>query len=253
MQHDNPKISDPPPSRLKRWLTLPSFVLVGALFVFHFLVIAVELMPDNPIGHQYKYQVAGYLEPFFTQNWNLFAPNPINSNVTLRYRFEMFDSGQKKTTSWLDATTPVIETKHASFWTPSQRFAKFMTSSFVNVQKARERIFEHIADTDSLSADSTVALAFYKKAIQFSSGHRAIQHFALSVFRSHTGTLITEYDSVRARYRIYTARFPRFSERKLDYFDLDHYEFVQQTSDPFLLRPGFRRTRDQRQPAVASQ
>ena len=216
-----------------RWIAASA---IAGLFAAHFLIVSLGLFPDNPVSHQYKLERAAYMEPLFSQNWSLFAPNPINSNMNVLYRFEAYRGGEMERSEWVDAMTPLVEAKRAHFWSPVQRITKFLTGSMQGVNQANNDAYEFIQKTDSLKADSVAADQFYRQVVRGSMGHQALAQYGESVFQRHAGADVAAYDSVLAQYSIHVAKFPRFSKRDLDYFDLENYEFSQRPSEPFRLR-----------------
>ena len=58
-------------------------VLAAFLFVAHFTVTALYLTPLNPVKLRLYPYMQAWMSPLFTQNWHLFAPNPVASNYSL--------------------------------------------------------------------------------------------------------------------------------------------------------------------------
>jgi hypothetical protein len=81
--------------------------LVAALVV-HFGFTLLYLMPANPIGLRVRPVVSGYVDPFFTQNWALFAPDPIVDTRELLVSCRHPDGrGGSTDTPWANITTPL--------------------------------------------------------------------------------------------------------------------------------------------------
>lgn len=82
-----------------------AFFLVG-LLVLHFAATFLWNAPPSPVKDALGDQVRGYMRPFFTQNWSLFAPNPVNSEdeLLLRARSTVPETGDIRTTEWISAT-----------------------------------------------------------------------------------------------------------------------------------------------------
>lgn len=58
--------------------------------------------PTNPVSQRYVKQIDWWMDPLFTQNWRLFAPNPISENVTVQVRASLAPNGV--VTGWMDLT-----------------------------------------------------------------------------------------------------------------------------------------------------
>ena len=123
------------------WLNSPTIssivkYLFVVIFIVHFSILFFYQLPDNPLKHEFKYEIHSYVDPFFTQTWTLFAPNPINSNMSLLMRFEYENKdGKSKTVDWIDITESLIEDRKKSFWSPSQRMSKFTQSCMSDIQE----------------------------------------------------------------------------------------------------------------------
>lgn len=221
-----------PSDKIRKWT---SFLLLGSgilLLGFHFLVIALSLSPDNPLKHQYKIQISRYVEPFFSQSWNLFSPNPINSNMTVLLKFKIFERGRVDTTQWVDIMAPLIDHRKTHFWSPAQRVTKYLTSCMHSILENRKITLDFIAKDDSLSKDSLAAAKFYSRLSKEWFGHQAIIQYANYVFQKMSGEWrLQGMDSVFVTYKIFDAKFPRFSKRKQDYFDLKNYQFAEYQSE----------------------
>ncbi|WP_174856253.1 DUF5819 family protein [Streptomyces otsuchiensis] len=94
-------------------LSWPSRLLiataVGVLTVFSAWHIAVGFLyvaPANTVSREYSSVIRdGYANPEFEQNWKLFAPNPLQSNVAVEARVELSaEDGGTETTEWINLT-----------------------------------------------------------------------------------------------------------------------------------------------------
>lgn len=52
----------------------------GALLGAHMTMAALSQAPLSPVKLVYGNRVAGYLDPYFSQNWQLFAPTPVSDD-----------------------------------------------------------------------------------------------------------------------------------------------------------------------------
>ncbi|MEU3598864.1 DUF5819 family protein [Streptomyces sp. NPDC006798] len=74
--------------------------LVGAV---HLLMVFLHVAPSNTASKEYSEAVDGWVLPEFEQNWKLFAPNPLQQNITIQVKAELSGAGgEKKTTEWID-------------------------------------------------------------------------------------------------------------------------------------------------------
>lgn len=228
-------------TRLRRWgPRLGKGLLHGTLLLLllgHFTVVAFSLLPANPISHQFKYQIEGYVDPWFSQTWNLFAPNPIASNQRLLFRYDVYRGGQRSTSSWVDVVEPLTQLKKDSYWSPVQRILKHLSSSTNETIEIQNKALKFVAKQDSLKNDPDKTKRFLRGVIEQSPGHRALVQYSQHTFRRlrQTQPAWQRADSVLVTYRILHQQFPRFSKRQLDYFDERNSRYSHLTSEPHRL------------------
>lgn len=208
-----------------------------AILVIHFGILFLHQLNENPIQHEYKYKLHSYVDPFFSQAWTLFAPNPINTNMSLLMRFNyQMEDGRSRETEWIDITEPLIKDRKENFWSPAQRISKFTQSCMSNVNDNHKLILEQITKVDSLAKDTIKAKSFYKNALMTTYGHNSLLQYSKYIARSYFFENNIQPKRVEIRYRILNAKFPRFSKRDEDYYNLNNYEFNELTSDYYLIK-----------------
>ncbi len=82
-----------------------SFIAVAiAIFGLHLVSVTLAALPPNRYSDAVQGQTA-YLDPYFTQNWRLFAPNPISEDRNLLFQGAYLRAdGTPATTDWVDWT-----------------------------------------------------------------------------------------------------------------------------------------------------
>lgn len=84
-------------------------LVIAAIAVFQMLSVTLAALPTNKLSSSLS-STTSYLNPFFTQNWRLFAPNPISDDRTLWFRGEyVSESGDTQTTDWIDWTSVELD------------------------------------------------------------------------------------------------------------------------------------------------
>ncbi|MBY0435056.1 MAG: hypothetical protein K2U26_13175 [Cyclobacteriaceae bacterium] len=215
-----------------RYLKICAYLCGVGVLIAHFTFVGLYLLPDNPIKHQFKYELRGYVNPFFSQSWNLFSPTPINSNMTLLLQFKVYKSGAFDTTKWVDVYDPLIKEKRAKFWSPVQRLSKFMTSCMQSAIESNQSIVRTLKEDSTLLRDSIKANRVYHAYMASTFGAQSITQYSKYVLRRiFINENVDAFDSVFVKYEIFDSKFPRFSKRELDFFDLDNYTFAKVTSD----------------------
>ncbi|WP_405012282.1 DUF5819 family protein [Kitasatospora sp. NBC_01539] len=72
-------------------------ILLGAVFL--------HVAPSNAVSQRYQQQVDGIVFPELEQNWKLFAPNPLQENVSVDVRVQtVADDGGVHTRDWVGLT-----------------------------------------------------------------------------------------------------------------------------------------------------
>lgn len=223
--------------RLNKSAQLLFKIGVISILIIHFGILFLHQLNDNPLQHEYKYELHSYVDPFFSQAWTLFAPNPINTNMSLIIRFNSkLENGKIHITEWIDLTDPLIQDRKENFWAPTQRISKFTQSCMSNVNENHKLIIEQITKVDSLANDTLKAKLFYNNALMNTYGHNSLLQYSKYVARNYFEKSNLQPIQIEVQYRILNAKFPRFSKRHQNYYDLDNYEFNEITSSFFLTK-----------------
>ncbi|MEV4612276.1 DUF5819 family protein [Kitasatospora sp. NPDC049258] len=76
-------------------------LFLGALFL--------HVAPANAVSRQYQGDLDAVVYPEFEQNWKLFAPNPLQQDLTVDAQLQTIgEDGQVRTRDWLDLTAQDI-------------------------------------------------------------------------------------------------------------------------------------------------
>ncbi|MER5552106.1 DUF5819 family protein [Streptomyces sp. NPDC002793] len=78
--------------------------VMGLLACAHIAVIFLHVAPSNTLTKQHGEVVDDWVYPEFEQNWKLFAPNPLQQNISVHVRAEVDDNGAdgSKVTRWIN-------------------------------------------------------------------------------------------------------------------------------------------------------
>jgi hypothetical protein len=96
------------------------FVLVafGALALlaclFHATMSVLFVLPPNPISDELRPVVVGYTHPLFEQYWNVFAPTPIDSDMSIYARAKRAGASDVHATPWVDVSAPLLAAVRAN-------------------------------------------------------------------------------------------------------------------------------------------
>lgn len=102
---------------------------VVAMLCFHFANVWLYLTPMNPIKIAFWEPVQRYIHPLFVQNWQLFAPAPIDRDelMMVKTRWRDRTTEQVWETEWIDLTTPVYHAIHRTRIGPYSKLARPFT------------------------------------------------------------------------------------------------------------------------------
>ncbi|MFE4975579.1 DUF5819 family protein [Kitasatospora sp. NPDC056651] len=83
-------------------------VLAGGTGLF-LAAVFLHVAPANSVSRLYRDEVDGVVYPEFEQNWKLFAPNPLQQNVTVDARVRtVAPDGTTRTRDWIGLTAQDI-------------------------------------------------------------------------------------------------------------------------------------------------
>lgn len=116
------------------------FGIIITIFLFHFTMTAIYVLPFNPIKNKINDFVVAYMEPLFTQNWMLFAPNPLSNNYYVNIQVK---DKSKKQSKWMDISTPLYDANHSNRFSPVNKLVRIGTSTYMQAIQSDE-LFDKI-------------------------------------------------------------------------------------------------------------
>jgi hypothetical protein len=111
------------PTRFRKLIVGSTGLAVTLLLAFHFTMTFLHLEPDNPFRDQLYTFVSGYMSPYFTQNWRLFAPSPDEPSKHIVVSCRFGASGMEDSPHF-DVTAPHYEALHKYRLSASQRMIR---------------------------------------------------------------------------------------------------------------------------------
>ncbi|WP_093800007.1 DUF5819 family protein [Streptomyces sp. Wb2n-11] len=88
-----------------RLLAALALAVVGVVACVHLGMVFLHVAPSNTLTKQNGEAVDDWVYPEFEQNWKLFAPNPLQQNISVQVRAQVRTAdGQVKTSDWIDLT-----------------------------------------------------------------------------------------------------------------------------------------------------
>ncbi|WP_299529766.1 DUF5819 family protein [uncultured Streptomyces sp.] len=84
-----------------RVVAAAALALVGLFTVGHLAVVFLHVAPSNTVTKQHGEAIEDWVYPEFEQNWKLFAPNPLQQNISVHVRAEVAGADGRRTTRWM--------------------------------------------------------------------------------------------------------------------------------------------------------
>lgn len=77
--------------------------VVAIVVCVHLGMAFLHVAPANTVSKQHRTAIEDWIYPEFEQNWKLFAPNPLQQNISVQVRAEILTAdGGVRTTGWYD-------------------------------------------------------------------------------------------------------------------------------------------------------
>lgn len=183
---------------------------ICTLFIIHFTLTALTVLPFNPIKNKLNTYVTSYMEPVFAQNWKLFAPNPLSNNYYVNVQIKDKSGNKSK---WIDISTPLYEKNHTNRISPINKVVRLGTSAYMQSiqvdelsEKIRQKEVEQGQDTNNEERDLT---DYNKDGIQ--------QLYNLGYYYAQKQFKESEIDEIRIR--VLNEEAIPFSERNNEDFE----------------------------------
>lgn len=87
--------------------------------------------PTNPLSAKYSDISNTYTSTVFSQNWHLFAPEPVNNNVHIYIQLTD-DISEEKENQWHDITQPFIKNNNNKIITPYNKTIRLIDGIFLD-------------------------------------------------------------------------------------------------------------------------
>lgn len=206
--------------RVHRLVLGVTAITASLVLAFHFGMTALYNVPLNPVKQKFDGLNRAYMDPYFSQDWHLFAPDPIVENQGVLVRAEVrVGGGSERLTKWLDITTPDYLILYGQHFWPS-RMARVSAGALQQVEQWRDPTLQK---TPKNPPPTKEELAKRAEAL------RLMQAVASAAAKRRWGATVT-----RVQVRIVHNEFPRFSRRsvrdvkgKVTYYDLDWMDAVE--------------------------
>lgn len=187
----------------KTLLAVP--VLLGLLLA-HFTLVGLHVVPPNPVSLKARPAIRAWVLPYFSQRWELFAPEPGGKNTWIHVRCGLADADGEYVTPWIDVTTPLLEQHHANRLGQAHRMLRAFRPRLAHNRDFERRAVKHL---DGELAERATAYLDEDARLQFERGRSHMQRLASAECKRRFGsTTIREVEARRV-----TAPVPAFGRR----------------------------------------
>lgn len=196
-------------------------VVVSIVVLFHLVTVTLAAMPTNRWSEAAR-PVTGHLAPYFTQNWRLFAPNPISSDRAVQFQAQYVDGdGEIVRSSWVDWTDVELDLiRHRLVGGRAGYVTNKMFTPLSNRYAALTRAQKAVADDDLAATDGLDALGAALRQEDGSASaaelylryERAVVQLASDVFAAR----LPDIRVTSVRYRVVSQAVVPFSARNRD-------------------------------------
>ncbi|MEO0459947.1 MAG: DUF5819 family protein [Myxococcota bacterium] len=115
-----------------------------ALFLFHFTAVLLYVSPPNLVSLSSRPWVESYIDPIFSQRWELFAPEPGGRNQRLHIQCHGEADGETWSSDWIDITTPIVRAKRVNRLGPAARMLRASSPRMLPDQRHERRILKKL-------------------------------------------------------------------------------------------------------------
>lgn len=100
------------------WIRLIAVICV-ALTGWHIFATFLWVAPPSALRELVPAKsLSGYMLPLFGQSWSVFAPEPVNGNITIKVRAYVGPEGSGETTEWVNASAAELGMAHHNLFPP---------------------------------------------------------------------------------------------------------------------------------------
>lgn len=209
------------PTKFKK-LALNGIKVITVLwFTTHFLLTILYVLPLNPIKVRLKPLLDSTIGTLFSQNWSLFAPNPLSQDyVMLIHPLKNNSIDEIESKGWYNLSSPLWKRFQDNRFSAYDRLARSQSNALRNALSGDPSLMNYLKaceNGDSLSCD------IYQESLNYIREGQIEKLVKIgSAFCNDINDLYSDYDYFAIRIRIVS--FPPWSKRhteKSTFQDLD--------------------------------
>lgn len=142
------------------------FRLITILFFFnHFLLTIIYVFPMNPIKIRLQPLLDRTIGTVFSQNWSLFAPNPVGQDYILLIQpLKTEDKTQLIGTKWFNLSSPFWSRFHDNRFSAYDRLARSQSNALRNAISGDPRLINYLKACEK---GDTLSCRIYKESLEY--------------------------------------------------------------------------------------
>lgn len=191
-------------AEMRTWMANGLRGAVLAAFIVHFTLTGVYVLYENPLHRALAPLEDSYTAKYFSQNWALFAPNPLSANLSLMVRpLTAAETAAVKrdrvpATGWYDLTRALWERKQQMPFSYEQSLAHFHVitiqqyldgdpAGFASLYECQEGAAADCADAKTARAWSRerATLYLWRLGSEFVNAHFAASAYPAMAIKIH--------------------------------------------------------------------
>lgn len=207
--------------------------LTLAWFVVHFLLTVLYVSPLNPLKLGLYPLLEATIGTYFIQNWNLFAPNPVQDDMILLVQPRNMEDSVLMTNEWYNLSSPFWAHFQKNRFSAYDRLARSQSSAIRNTLTGDINlipIYDACQNGDSTSCQVYDSLLAERREIEVDRLVKIASAFCNDI------EALDEYSYVAIRIRVKS--FPAWSERYEDEVAINDYDIGTYPIDKSIVPMG---------------
>ncbi|GAB3802707.1 DUF5819 family protein [Virgibacillus kimchii] len=131
---------------MKKGTNITLIFILLTYTLFHFSMVFLHAAPINPVKTSNLSTIERYIYPFFSQNWQLFAPDPVNVNTNILVQYKTQDG---EVSDWHNISKMLINANRKNPISAYSKASRIPTGIYHGVFSENELISEYSDTVDN--------------------------------------------------------------------------------------------------------
>jgi len=185
--------------------------LISLVFALHFMIVCLHILAKNAGFDLIKDYTSLYIDPFFIQEWEMFAPPP-QTNMKMYYRYLLrHPDGKADTTEFREILEPLYEKQKSEVYSLS-RLSYYLVNCSQNLLSQCYGFMDNLPQNID-ECDTSEVQKIFDTRIQNSFSFQSIARHAKLIYIHHYDQ--EPADQVYFSFHFLEEEIPDFHTRKL--------------------------------------